>query len=186
MKENNKNKKGNKSNGNKNFIIIFMVLVLAGCSIYALNSSKTKPAEEAPQAQNKPNTQNIAPVVSKGDLKIDMKEVTENAKFYPYQAGDIYMEAMAVKAADGTVRTALNTCQVCFDSGQGYYKQEGNTVVCQNCGNVFGVDDIEKVKGGCNPVPILSEDKTVDGDNIVISEQFLSDNKDYFADWKRN
>lgn len=178
MKEKNK-----KSNGNKNLIIIVMALVLAGGSFYALNYSKTKPADEVSQVQN---TQNIAPVVGSGDFKIDMKEVTETARFYPYKAGDIYMEVMAVKATDGTVRTALNTCQVCFDSGQGYYKQEGNTVVCQNCGNVFGVDDIEKVKGGCNPVPVLEENKTVDGDNIVISEQFLSDNKDYFADWKRN
>ncbi len=48
------------------------------------------------------------------------------------------------------------------------------------------MDDIEIVKGGCNPVPVMSENKTVDGDNIMISAQFLKDNKDYFADWKRN
>lgn len=175
--------KNNKSNGNKNLIIIVMTLVLAGGSFYALNNSKNKATDEATQAQN---AQNIASIVSSGDLKIDMKEVTDTAKFYPYKAGDTYMEVMAVKATDGTVRTALNTCQVCFDSGQGYYKQEGNTLICQNCGNVFGVDDIEKVKGGCNPVPIMTENKTVDGDNIVIPEPFLSANKDYFADWKRN
>lgn len=171
---------------NKNLIIIFIVLALAGGSFYALNNGKTKPTEEALQAQGKKDTQNIAPLVGEGDLKIDMKEVTDTAKFYPYQAGDTYMEVLAVKATDGTIRTALNTCQVCFDSGQGYYKQQGNKVICQNCGNVFGVDDIEKVKGGCNPVPILSENKKIDGDNILISEQFLSDNKDFFAKWKRD
>ncbi len=97
MKENNRNKKSNKSNGNKGFIIIFIILVLAGGSFYAMNNNKPKPTEEIPQAQN---TQEIAPVVTDGDLKIDVKEVTETAKFYPYKAGDTYMEVMAVKATD--------------------------------------------------------------------------------------
>lgn len=38
-----------------------------------------------------------------------------------------------------TIRTAFNTCQVCYSSGRGYYVQEGNVLVCQNCGNRFGM-----------------------------------------------
>jgi uncharacterized membrane protein len=72
------------------------------------------------------------------------------------------MEVLAVKAPDGTIRTAFNTCQVCFGSGRGYYKQEGKTLVCQNCGNRFSLDDVEKVRGGCNPVPILENEKQED------------------------
>ena len=45
------------------------------------------------------------------------------------------MEIVAVKALDGSIRTAFNTCQVCYNSGRGYYQQEGNELVCQNCGN---------------------------------------------------
>lgn len=120
-----------------------------------------------------------------GELKILKSEVTSTAKFYPYKAGNTYMEVMAVKANDGTIRTALNTCQVCFDSGRGYYKQQGDVLVCQNCGNRFRLDQVEKIKGGCNPVPILEENKTDDGTNIVIAEAFMEENKDLFIKWRK-
>lgn len=94
------------------------------------------------------------------------------------------MEVVALKASDGTIKTAFNTCQVCFDSGRGYYKQEGDVLVCQNCGNRFQADQVEQVKGGCNPVPIMKENKTDDGTNITISQDFLKQNKDLFANWK--
>jgi len=111
-------------------------------------------------------------------------EITNKASFFPYQAGDTYMEVIAIKASDGTVRTALNTCQVCTGSGRAYYEQDGDDMVCQNCGNRFTVDQIEVVKGGCNPVPVLKENKTEDNDTIKVSDEFLSDNKDLFVNWK--
>ena len=120
-----------------------------------------------------------------GDLTIIKSEVSQNAKFYPYKAGNIYMEVIAVKADDGTIRTALNTCQVCYDSGRGYYEQDGNELVCQNCRNRFRIDQVEKVRGGCNPLPILKDSKNEDDENIVISGQFLAENKSYFNKWKR-
>jgi uncharacterized membrane protein len=122
---------------------------------------------------------------SGGNLIIPKAEITDTAKFYPYKAGDTKMEVVALKASDGTIRTAFNTCQVCYDSGKGYYKQEGNELVCQNCGNRFGVDDIEVVKGGCNPVPILKENKTEDAANITISQEFLEQNKELFGNWNK-
>lgn len=118
-----------------------------------------------------------------GDLKILKSEVTKTAKFYPYKSGDTYMEVIAVKASDGTIRTAFNTCQVCYKSGKGYYKQEGNELVCQNCGNRFSIDQIEKIKDGCNPIPILEENKRDDGNNLVISKSYMSKNLNYFSNW---
>lgn len=120
-----------------------------------------------------------------GDIKIPKSEVSENVKFYPYKAGNINMEVLAVKASDGTIRTAFNTCQVCFNSGRGYYKQQGDELVCQNCGNRFQLDQIEKIKGGCNPVPILKENKNEDDEYIVISQAFMEEYKGLFADWRR-
>lgn len=120
-----------------------------------------------------------------GDLKILKSEISETAKFYPYKIGNTNMEVLAVKASDGTIRTALNTCQVCYDSGRGYYEQQGDELVCQNCGNRFQLDQIEKIKGGCNPVPILKENKTDDDEYIVISQAFMEENKGLFANWRR-
>jgi len=54
--------------------------------------------------------------VSAGDLVISKSEVTEKAKFYPYNADGTRMEILAVRAGDGSIRTAFNTCQVCNGS----------------------------------------------------------------------
>jgi len=120
-----------------------------------------------------------------GDLKIPKSEISETVKFYPYKAGKINMELLAVRASDGTIRTAFNTCQICYDSGRGYYKQQGDVLVCQNCGNRFGLDQIEEVRGGCNPVPISKENKTEDDEYIIISQDFLEESKVLFGNWKR-
>jgi len=120
-----------------------------------------------------------------GDLKIPKSEISETVKFYPYKAGRTNMEVLAVRASDGTVRTAFNTCQVCYDSGRGYYKQQGDVLVCQNCGNRFGLDQIEKIRGGCNPVPITEENKTEDDDYIIISQDFLEECKGLFGNWRK-
>lgn len=120
-----------------------------------------------------------------GDITITKSQITETATFIPYQSGNTNMEIIAVKAPDGTIRTALNTCQVCYDSGRGYYVQEGDTLVCQNCGNRFNISQIEKEKNGCNPVPILEENKTDDGQTITIPADFMKQNAAYFSNWKR-
>lgn len=75
--------------------------------------------------------------------------------------------------------------QVCNGSPRAYYKQEGNVFVCQNCGNKFSFDMIEQQRGGCNPIPIMKEDKTDDGTNLIISKDFIEQNKSLFTEnWK--
>jgi hypothetical protein len=119
-------------------------------------------------------------------IVIKKKDVSATATFIPYSYNGLKMEIIAVKASDGTIRTALNTCQVCYQSGRGYYKQEGAVFVCQNCCNRFRIDQVEKIKGGCNPVPILAGDKTDLGDTIGISRQYLAKVSPYFQVWKKN
>lgn len=85
------------------------------------------------------------------------------------------MEVIAVKDSRGTVRTAFNTCQVCYSSGKGYYKQKGDKLVCQNCGNAFTMDQVGTIAGGCNPWPILENNETVTEDQVRISYDFLKD-----------
>ena len=126
-----------------------------------------------------------AKVSEKGDLIIPVAEVSNQAKFYEYKTEDgTAIEVLAVKASDGTVRTAFNTCQVCYSSGRGYYKQEGEDLVCQNCGNYFTADDVEVTKGGCNPVPIFPEYKTVDDTTITILKDHIEETKVIFENWK--
>jgi len=164
----NKKTQSKKHSNNKSFLAVGLIAVLIlGFVIVKLIYG----------ADTKGNTS--------GDLVIPKNEITETARFYPYNAGKINMEVVAVKASDGTIRTAFNTCQVCFSSGRGYYKQEGDELVCQNCGNRFRIDQVEKIRGGCNPVPILKENKTEDDENIIIPQAFLEEYKIIFSNWRR-
>ena len=118
------------------------------------------------------------------DVVIQIDEITPAAKFYPVDVEGTRMEVIAVKASDGSVRTAFNTCQVCYDSGRGYYVQEGSALVYQNCGNRFRMDQVEVASGGCNPVPIFPDYKTVTGGTITIPYAFLKEAKIIFSNWK--
>ncbi|NLL76421.1 MAG: DUF2318 domain-containing protein [Clostridiales bacterium] len=119
------------------------------------------------------------------DLVIPVADITENSSFYPVEVDGVAMEVIAVKAEDGSIRTAFNTCQVCFDSGRGYYKQEGNMLVCQNCGNQFSMDRVEVEAGGCNPWPIFDKDQIITEESITIPYSFLQESEQIFANWKR-
>lgn len=125
-----------------------------------------------------------ADVPSSGGVVIEKSDITQKATFYPYMAGNTYMEVIAIKASDGTIRTALNTCQICTGSGRAYYEQEGDVLVCQNCKNRFTVDQVEIIKGGCNPVPISSDFKVDNGDTITVSDVFMNNNTALFYNWK--
>jgi uncharacterized membrane protein len=128
----------------------------------------------------------VKPAVADQDLVIPIAEVNENAVFYPVDIQGTRLEVIAVKAPDGSVRTAFNTCQVCYGSGRGFYKQQGTVLVCQNCGNRFRMSQVEARSGGCNPVPIFAANKTVDDKTITITKEFLIEARGIFARWKRS
>lgn len=162
-------KKGN----NKAWLIVGMSVLVVVIGLFAATSlgvTKDKTVDTS---------------VSNGEVKILKKDVTSVAKFYPVEIDKTRMEVLAVRATDGSIRTALNTCQICYSSGRGYYKQEGDELVCQNCKNRFKVDQVEKIKGGCNPVPILKTNKTETDTHIIISKDFLVQNKGLFFNWKK-
>ena len=127
---------------------------------------------------------NVSATIVNDNLIIPIKDISTTATFYPIEIDGTKLEVLAIKASDGTIRTAFNTCQICYSSGRGYYEQEGNMLICQNCGNRFRSDDVEITRGGCNPVPITQKNKTVDGENIIISKGFLSEIKLIFENWK--
>jgi hypothetical protein len=124
-------------------------------------------------------------ITKAGDLVIPKNGVTETATFYQYKVGKVLIEVLALRAPDGTIRTAFNTCQVCYSSGRGYYKQVGDVLVCQNCGNRFPASRVELIKGGCNPVPITKDLKTEDGSTITISKALFEEAVPLFLKWKR-
>lgn len=177
-------------------IAIISILAMAGCSSSgkesaantnneasnSINSSKSSDSSSNKESKSEDSEKTTADIVP--GIEINKADISNTAKFYPYESDGIKMEVLALKAKDGTIRTALNTCQVCYASGKGYYVQEGDELVCQNCGNRFASNMVGKTKGGCNPVPISDTSKVDDGSKITIDKNYLDKNKAYFSNWK--
>ncbi|MCF8130801.1 MAG: DUF2318 domain-containing protein [Deltaproteobacteria bacterium] len=99
------------------------------------------------------------------------------AKHFEFQAGNgITIKYFVLKSSDGVVRAAFDACDVCWPSGKGYF-QEGDKMVCRNCGKRFASVKINEVKGGCNPAPL---NRKIEGDNLVIQVADILSGKSYF------
>jgi len=164
-------------------------LALAGCETpdKASAAQDTQATQDSSSAKN--STSQVGPLapakgVADADIVIPIADISDTASFYAATVDGIQMEVIAVQAPDGSYRTAFNTCQVCYDSGRGYYVQQGDYLVCQNCGNRFATDDVEVKSGGCNPVPIFDEDKQVGADSITIPLTTLQAGTKWFERWK--
>lgn len=162
----------------KKYIMTIMMIILSLTTLSGCGKEKASTSASGVNAAEK---------ISSGEsLKIPVKEISEKASFYSVEVDGTQMEVIAVKDSDGNIRTAFNTCQICYDSGNGYYKQEGNELVCQNCGNSFTMEQVGESAGGCNPWPILEEDKTETDSEVKISYDFLKESSDIFENWKVN
>lgn len=164
-------------------LILVISLLAVGGAAFALLG---KPGADTQQKAGAPTApvQNAAANNADGGLVIPVSKVSSKATFYPATVDGVKLEVLAVKAPDGSIRTAFNTCQVCYDSGRGYYKQEGDALVCQNCGNRFKISQVEVSKGGCNPVPIFDKEIEMGSENITIPAAYLKEAKDIFENWK--
>lgn len=174
------NKSNQKHNRNKLLIISLSAIVLL---VIAFSIKKPGSSSQLTLAVSKQEDVRAEKVID-ADIVISISEISETVKYFPAQINGIELEALAVMAPDGTIRTAFNTCQVCYSSGRGYYVQDGDVLVCQNCGNRFAMEDVEVARGGCNPVPITEEYKTVSEDSIIISKEFLAEATVIFQNWK--
>jgi uncharacterized membrane protein len=75
------------------------------------------------------------------------------AHYFEHKNGDITIRYFVLKSADGVVRAAFDACDVCWPAGKGY-AQDGEFMVCRNCGQRFHSTKVNEVKGGCNPAPL--------------------------------
>lgn len=166
-----------KSNKNKkNILPVLTVAVLIVAVAVTLFTGKSVEND---------GTVKITSVATGSDLQIRSNEIGSLASYYNYDAEGITVQVMAVRASDGTVRLALNTCQECNGSPYAYFVQEGDEFICQNCGNHFASVVIGKENGGCNPVPITESIYTKQDEVLIVPASFLEDNAYRFANWKK-
>jgi len=112
-----------------------------------------------------------------GEVRIDLARVSDGqAHYFTHEANGKKIDFFVVKSVDGVMRAAFDACDVCYREKKGY-RQEGNFMVCNNCGMKFRSDLVNEVKGGCNPAPL---NRQVDGDQIVIKTADLAGGGWYF------
>lgn len=105
------------------------------------------------------------------------------ARHFQYKTeSGLTVKYFVVKSSDGIVRAAFDACDVCWPSGKGYY-QEGDAMVCRNCGRRFATTRVNEVKGGCNPAPLKRE--VVNG-KLVINRADILEGERYFDFSKRS
>lgn len=160
--------------------ILAAVIVIAAVVVTRLPKNAentTGPISESQPAEGTSSS-------SHGDIVIRAADVGTDASYFDYDANGITVQVLAVQASDGTIRLALNTCQVCNGSPYAYFVQDGDWFICQNCGNRFASAEIGIVSGGCRPVPITDDFYTEQDGTITIPASYLETRASLFKNWK--
>lgn len=143
-------------------VVIVSMFLLTGCSKSQENKFVNVEAKE-----NK--------------IVIDTKDISNKVTFVNYKVDDTTIQFLVVKGSDGKIRIAFNTCNSCNPSPNAYYVQEGDYIVCQNCGNKFHIDEIGEKGVGCNPMVV--EEKQINDDSIVLDKNYVESFKEKFKNF---
>lgn len=99
------------------------------------------------------------------------------ARHYAYKTEEGHeIRYFILKSADGVIRAAFDACDVCWPENKGYY-QEGDMMVCRNCGRRFASVKVNEVKGGCNPAPL---ERSITGDRLVLRVEDILEGIKFF------
>jgi high-affinity iron transporter len=102
-------------------------------------------------------------------VHISLSELNDSSlHFYTVDVGGTNMRFLVVHQSNGDYVVALDACQICGWSG---YRQQGQNVVCRNCGATIYIPSIGQ-QGGCNPVPVRSR---TDGGYLIVDLSTFDD-----------
>ena len=147
--------------------IVCSVLIVGGGIYYAgYDRSQTAPVAASFTSEN-----NASQISLPASLFEDGK-----ARHFQHVAGELNIKYFVLKSSDGIIRAAFDACDVCWPAGKGYY-QEGDYMVCRNCGRKFASVLVNEVKGGCNPAPL---NRKFENGKVVIEVKDILDGRQYF------
>ena len=156
---------GNTKSKSKAWIIIPALIAVALGAYMVFNASSDKPSSSTVTTTNQAASGSQA-----SDVRIPISEISAKAKFFDYNTADKRsVRFFVIKSSDGVYRAALDACDTCFHAKKGYH-QEGDDMICNNCGLKFHSSLINKVAGGFNPIGVAG---TIEGDQIVIKASDL-------------
>ena len=153
--------------------VILVAVIAGGYTLYIQPSSSTSPSASA-----------VVPAASAGSAVAAPGMVSYpvalfedgQARHFDFQDGDKTIRYFVIKSADGVIRAAFDACDVCWPAGKGYY-QEGDDMVCRNCGRKFASNLVNEVQGGCNPAPLK---RKVENGMLVLHPDDIRSGAGYF------
>jgi uncharacterized membrane protein len=99
------------------------------------------------------------------------------AKYFQYKSPKgKTIRFFIIKSSDGIIRAAFDACDVCWPSGKGY-AQDGDFMVCRNCGRRFPSSKVNVITGGCNPAAL---NRQITKTQVVIKINDLLAGQHYF------
>jgi uncharacterized membrane protein len=115
--------------------------------------------------------------VENGQVTIPVSEVNDGkAHHYSISLGGKEISFFVLESNDGVIRAAFDACDVCFPAKKGY-SQDGDYMICNNCGRAFHESKINVEKGGCNPAPL---DRSFDESVITIAVSDIAKGSVFF------
>ena len=155
------------------FITLVAAFILAGGAIYFLGGEKQAGPVTATAAASKNNAT---------EFVYNVKDFEDGkARYYAYKTPDgLNIRYFLLKSSDGVIRAAFDSCDTCWSAGKGY-RQEGDLMVCNNCGLKFASVKINEVKGGCNPAPLT---RTAKGDKIIVKVKDIVEQGSFYFNFE--
>ena len=116
--------------------------------------------------------------VSNGTVTLPVAKLADGkAHFYKFEDGGKEIAFFAVKATDGSFKTAFDACDSCYKSKKGY-EQLGDKMNCKNCNQKFAINKLgPNATGGCNPGYLPHQ---LNGSMISISVNDLKGGAKYY------
>lgn len=157
-------------------LLVVAVVVVGGLAFYLFQSG----FDSKPQAR----TPSIQPEVTATEVSFPVQAFADGqAQYFQYPTSNgVTVRFFILRSSDGIIRAAYDACDVCWREGKGY-QQDGDFMVCRNCGQRFASVKVNEIKGGCNPAPL---DRTVVGDKLVIKIADIVQGSQYFDLAKRS
>jgi uncharacterized protein (DUF983 family) len=157
---------------------VAVVAIVAGWAAFSLSRGKNDGMAAVRSDRSSNNRTTYRPVTAENDeVRVPLSSLQGNrASYFVYAGGGREIRFFLLQAADGSVRAALDACTSCYHAKLGY-RQEGDTMVCNNCGMGFRSNDVGIITGGCSPIPV---EKRMDGRLLVLKVKALEEGAKYF------
>jgi len=137
------------------FGFLAVILLLTAEFVYARAAAQPADAREL--------------TVQGNTVSIPLSELTDsNLHFYSATVNGTMVRFLVVHKHNGEYASALDACRICGAAG---YRQEGENIICRNCGAAIYAPSIGDA-GGCNPIPVVSR---VQGNQVTLDLSALAD-----------